>query len=51
MKAFFTTILAIGCVVILIAGNLHWKEKTSVIKPKAAETKTEAATPPCRQLF
>ncbi|MBT2689210.1 SGNH/GDSL hydrolase family protein [Bacillus sp. ISL-47] len=43
MKAFFTTILAIGCVVILILGNLHWKEKTAVIKPEAAESKTEVA--------
>lgn len=42
MKAFLTTILALGCVVILILGNLHWKEKTTIIKPEAAETKTAA---------
>ncbi|PWW31263.1 lysophospholipase L1-like esterase [Cytobacillus oceanisediminis] len=42
MKAFLTTILAIGCVVILIVGNLHWKEKTTVIMPEAAQMQTEA---------
>lgn len=30
MKAFFTTVLAIACMVVLIWGNLHWTKKTTV---------------------
>ncbi|MBY0097334.1 SGNH/GDSL hydrolase family protein [Mesobacillus maritimus] len=30
MKRFLVTLLAIGCIAVLIAGNKHWKEKTFV---------------------
>ncbi|MGG7619571.1 hypothetical protein [Bacillus coreaensis] len=30
MKAFFTTLLAIICVAVLILGNIHWNKRTSV---------------------
>ncbi|SEN49224.1 hypothetical protein SAMN05192533_11427 [Mesobacillus persicus] len=37
MKRFLVTLLAIGCVAILIIGNKHWKEKTSVSAEKVKQ--------------
>jgi lysophospholipase L1-like esterase len=34
MKRFLVTLLAIGCIVILVIGNKHWKEKTFVAAEK-----------------
>ena len=30
MKTFISVLLAIACLAILIVGNLHWNEKTSI---------------------
>lgn len=47
MKAIFTSILAIICVVILILGNIHWGNKTEI----KAENNTASAseTPPVNE--
>jgi hypothetical protein len=51
MKAFFTTILAVLCAFVLIAGNWHWnkqnivsgnQEKDRTVYPETSEEKTEA---------
>ena len=34
MKSFLLTLLAMGCAAVLIAGNLHWQEKTTVSAEK-----------------
>ena len=37
MKRFLVTLLTIGCIAILIVGNKHWKEKTSVSAEKVKQ--------------
>lgn len=45
MKAFFTTLLAIICVAVLILGNIHWNKRTSVqAGNKVEETNNELIT-------
>jgi hypothetical protein len=39
MKAFFTTVLAIACAVILIWGNIHWNQKSIVSGSSEPTTK------------
>jgi lysophospholipase L1-like esterase len=46
MKRFLVTLLAIGCIAILIAGNKHWKEKTFVAAEKSKQKVTLAAEEP-----
>jgi lysophospholipase L1-like esterase len=40
MKRFLVTLLALACIAVLIAGNKHWKEKTSVAAEKGKQEVT-----------
>lgn len=44
MKAFFTTLLAIICVAVLILGNIHWNKRTSVQAGNQVEEKENEPT-------
>lgn len=44
MKAFFTTLLAIVCVAVLILGNAHWDKKTTVRALEEVENKAQQKT-------
>jgi hypothetical protein len=44
MKAFFTALMALACAAVLVMGNLHWNEKTTVAGDSQREKK-----PPLQQ--
>lgn len=51
MKALLTTVLAIGCVVILIWGNIHWNQKSVVSgSNEQADTENVKSTQPMTKI-
>lgn len=51
MKAFFTTLLAIACAVILIWGNIHWNQKSVVSGAnEQVESKNAKSSKPVRTI-